>query len=204
MENNYKPNSFKYKEEQKEKEQEQRAQKVVSGKVTTVKKSGLKKFMNNVVNEDVPKVKEYIISDVLIPSIKKAISDIVRNGIDMFLYGADSGKNKNRTTASRVSYGGFYDSPRSTDRRYASTRSAYDFEDPLFETRGDAEIVLSQMDDIIERYRVVKISDLYDLAGISTYNYCLSNYGWTDLRSASVQRVSDGYVIKFPKAMPID
>lgn len=200
---NLKPNTFKYKEEQKAASEQQKVQKVVTGKVTTVKKSGLKKFVGGFVNDDIPKVKEYVITDVLIPSLKKAISDIVRNGIDILLYG-EASRDKKSSFASKVSYGGYYSSSNDRNTSKKTSGSIYDFEDPLFQTRGDAELVLSQMDDLIERYRVVKISDLYDLAGISTHNYCFYNYGWTDLRNASVQRVPEGYVIKLPRAMPID
>lgn len=199
----YKPNSFKYKEEQKAAEKE-KLQKVTTGQVKTVKQNGLKKFVNNFVNDDVPKVKDYVIKDVLVPAVKKAISDIVRNGIDMFLYGADAGRTKGKTTASKVSYGGFYESPRPSGSGRYSSRTYTDFEDIEFEKRGDAEYVLEMMEDLIDRYKIVKISDFYDLAGVSTSNYQLCNYGWTDLRAAYVQRTPRGYIIQFPKAMPLD
>ena len=53
-------------------------------------------------------MKSYIVMDVLVPAIKKAISDIVTNGIDMILYG-EAGKSKKNSTASKVSYQKFYD-----------------------------------------------------------------------------------------------
>ena len=60
------------------------------------------------------------------------------------------------------------------------------------------------MEDIIERYGFVKVADYYDLAGVSIDNHCTNNYGWTDLRTASISRVRDRYVINLPKALPID
>lgn len=58
-----------------------------------MKKSEMQKFADVFISEDVNNVKSYIVMDVLVPAIKKAISDIVTNGIDMILYG-ETGKSK--------------------------------------------------------------------------------------------------------------
>ena len=73
----------------------------------------------------------------------------------------------------------------------------------MIDNRGEAEIVLSRMDELIDTYGIVTIADLYDLAGV-TGDYTTNNYGWTNIRNAEVVRVRDGYIIKMPKAMPID
>ena len=41
------------------------------------------------------------------------------------------------------------------------------------------------------------------LVGVSG-NYTDNKYGWTDIRNASVIRVRDGYMIKLPKALPLN
>lgn len=89
----YKPNSHKSKEEQKNLVPEKRVEKVISGTVKSKKKSEMQKFADVFISEDVNNVKSYIVMDVLVPAIKKAISDIVTNGIDMILYG-ETGKSK--------------------------------------------------------------------------------------------------------------
>ena len=210
MENNYKPNSHKYKEEMRSRESSEmrKVEKVVSGPVTTQKKSGFRKLAQGLIAEDMPKVKSYILDDVLIPSFKKAISDIVRNGIDIILYG-EAGKTKSSSTpGAKVSYRSYYAEPVRSDRDrgrdYSRPRSDFDFDEVLFANRGDAEVVLTQMEDAIEKYRFVRVADFYDLAGITISNRCVNNYGWTDLRSASIIRNRDGYIINLPKALPID
>ena len=55
------------------------------------------------------------------------------------------------------------------------------------------------MEELLERFEVVSVADLFDMAGISC-NYTDNKYGWTDLRDARVARVSDGYVIRLPRA----
>lgn len=195
----YKPNSHRSKEEQKL--PEKKIEPVVKGKVTT-KKNNVRKLTNTFVTEDIQNVKSYVLMDVLVPAIKKAISDIVTNGIDMLLYG-ETGRSRRKTNASVVSYRNYYDSRR--EERYSSsrTRTGYSYDDVVLETRGEAEDVLSRMDELIDTYGVVSVADLYDLVGISC-NYTDNKYGWTNLRNAEPVRVRDGYMLKLPKALPID
>lgn len=161
----YKPNSHKSKEEQRESDAlpEKKVGKVITGSAKSKKKGEMQKFADVFISEDVGNVKSYIIMEVLVPAVKKAISDIVTNGIDMILYG-ETGRTKKNSTASKVSYGKFYDrdSDRRRDYRSAGTRGGYDYDDIIFETRGDAESVLDAMNDIISQYGVVSVGDLFE------------------------------------------
>jgi len=200
----YKPNSHKYKEDQKRSTLEKKkVEKVIAGTVKSKKKSEIRKFTDVFISEDIDNVKSYILLDVLIPAIKKAISDIVTNGIDMILYG-ETGKTKSYSTASKVSYRSYYDG-RNGRIDYSSIRTkiGYNYDDIIFDNRGEAEDVLSRMDELISTYGLVSVADLYDLVGI-TGNYTDNKYGWTNIRSASVIRVRDGYMLKLPKALPLD
>lgn len=198
----YKPNSNRFKEEQKEKERE-KIEKVVTGKVITRKKSKARKFADEFISEDAKNVKSYVIGEVLIPAVKKAISDIVTDGIDMILYG-ESRKGSRRSTADKVSYGNYYDkSYRAPRNDRATLASGYSYDDIIFETRGQALDVLARMDELMDTYRLVRVADLYDLVGI-TGKYTDNKYGWTNISNAEVVRDRDGYMIKMPRAIPID
>lgn len=198
----YVSNSHKSKEANKEKEK--KVERVVTGEVRRKKKSEIRKFTDVFVSEDVSNVKSYILMDVLVPAIKKAVSDIVTNGIDMILYGETGRSQKRSSGASKVSYRSYYDKER--DRRDygpSRARTGYDFDECILDNRGEADEVLSQMDDLIDRYGTVSVADYYELIGIRG-NYTDNNYGWTNIRSATVVRARDGgYVIKLPRAMPI-
>ena len=202
----YKPNSHKYKAEQAAKQNEQhekKIEKVVSGTAKTKKKSEMSKFKDIFISEDASNVKSYVLMDVLIPAMKKAISDIVTTGIDMILYG-EEGESRRRAPSERVSYRRYYDQrdDRSIDR--VRTRTGYSYDDIIVDNRGEAEEVLSRMDELIDQYGVVSVGDLYDLVGL-TGNYTDQKYGWTNIRTAKPERLRDGgYVIKLPKALPID
>jgi hypothetical protein len=205
METNYESNSHASKRK-KEAGEDRKVEKVISGTAKTKKKSEIRKFTDIFVSEDVGNVKNYIFMDVLIPAVKKAISDIVTNGIDMLLYG-ESGRTKKNSTASKISYRSFYERPGDRDRRdtnFSRSRNGLDYDNIIFETRGDAQAVLSAMEDAIDEFKFVSIGDLYDLADISTHNHAINNYGWTNLSTASVQRVRDGYMLKLPRALPLE
>lgn len=206
---NYPPNSNKYKEEQKklaeQKTEKRVTEKVVTGTVKRKKKGLFDKFMGNIISEDAPSVKSYIFGDVLIPAIKKAISDIVTDGIDIILYG-ESRKGRGRSTADRVSYRNYYDGGYSRPRiseRQALMSGQYSYDDIILPTRGEAEEVLTRMDELMDTYGLVRVADLYDLVGI-TGEYTDNRYGWTNITRAEIIRNRDGYMIKMPRAVPID
>lgn len=201
MAEEYKSNSHRSKEKEQGHEPmvDKKIEKVVSGAVKQRKKTGLSRAASTFMPGDVDSVKSYILMDVLVPSIKRAISDIVCNGINMLLGEPTRGKGGN-SGAAKVSYRQYYRDP--DDRRdYARPRAQaqYSYDDIIFDDRGDAEEVLYRMEELLERFEVVSVADLFDMAGISC-NYTDNKYGWTDLRSAHVERVRDGYVIRLPRA----
>lgn len=196
----YQSNSHKSKElvneAQPATDEKRKVEKVVTGTVRTKKKSGFGKVFKNIVSEDARDIKTYLVSDIIVPTIKKTISDTV----DMILFG---GSRKNRSTASRVSYRSYYDDPRDTrDSRPLASSISYNYDDIVVDSRGDAEAVLSQMNDILDTYKIVSVADLYDLVGL-TGNYTDNKYGWTNLSSAEVVRVRDGYKIDLPRTVPL-
>lgn len=195
--NDFKPNSNRFKEEQKSKEREVRATKVATGAVVPKKKSVLSEF----ISEDAKNIKSYVVGDVLIPSIKKAVCDIVKDSIEMLLYGGTKPSGR-RSPADRVSYSSYSD----RDSRYVrDTRSsAYSYDDIEFDTRGEAQVVLDSMDDLMDTYGLVRVADLYDLVGI-TGSYTDNKYGWTNISSAKIDRTRSGkYAIRMPRAIAID
>ena len=202
----YKPNSNRSKNEQKteqvQKLDEKRTEKVVTGVVKKKKRGLFSKLQGEFISEDARNVKSYVFGEVLIPAIKKAISDIVTDGIDIILYG-ESRKGGRRSTADRVSYRSYYDRDSRRDSRTSMNYNAYSYDDIILSSRGEAEDVLSRMDELIDSYGLVRVADLYDLVGI-TGNYTDNKYGWTNIRNAEIIRVRDGYMIKMPRAIPID
>ena len=199
----YKSNSHKTRELLENKNEEipdKKIEKAIKGTAKVKKKGGFSKFAEMFLPEDVEDVKGYIFEDIVVPAVKDIILDVVRG----FL-GLGFGGSSRHSAASKVSYRKYYEDIRRSqdygpERR---TRSGYDYDDVILDNRGEAEEVLSRMDELISVYGIISVADLYDLVGI-TGNYTDNKYGWTDIRSASIVRVRDGYLIKMPKALPLN
>lgn len=206
----YKPNSHRFKEEQKAatvNSEKKRVGKVINGTANVKKKSELHKLTDVFVSEDASNVKGFIISDILVPAVKKLITDIVKDGIDMIFYGGRgySDRGSGSSKVPYVSYNRFSD--RRDDRRPYNDnrmRNGYSYDDIVLDNRGDAEMIIRQLDDLMETYKVVRVADLYDMVGM-VHNYTDNNYGWTNIRNAEAVRLRDGrYMVKMPRPLPLD
>ena len=179
----------------------------LTGGVKIKKRSGFQKFVGTFIAEDANNVKDYLVNDVLIPNAKAAISEIVSNGINMILYG-DAAPRRNSSSSThvqRVQYGGYVNNNKpDTRKRAGSIKNDFDFDNLIFDSRGDAEIVLNNLLDALDRYETVTVAGLYDAAGIDTYNYMLNKYGWDDLSSAKINRTADGYILALPTPKLMD
>lgn len=203
---NYKPNSHKSKANSEAGTERKKLEKVVGGAAKVKKKGATRKFADAFISEDASNVKSYIFSDVLIPAAKKLVSDIVKDGIEMILYGGTSNKDRRSSTfrGDYVSYDKY--SRRNDERRYRderTSRNGYSYDDIVLETKGDAEAVLDRLSELIDTYGQATVLDLYDIVGI-TGRYTDDNYGWMNIRNADSVRVRDGYLLRLPKALPID
>lgn len=181
---------------------EKKLDKVVTGAAKTKKKSEARRFLNIFVPDDAENVKSSILSDVIVPGVKAAIADV----ISIVLFG-DTGRIGNRKSGgSRIAYQKYYDDRRDDRREYGRPRAAvgFEYDDIIFETRGDADLVLDQLESAIAKYDVASVADLYDLAGVTCRNYTANRYGWTDIQAAKVVRTSEGYVIRLPRAVQIN
>lgn len=181
---------------------DKKLEKVVNGEAKTRKKSEVKKFANIFVPEDVENVKSYILIDVIVPGIKNAIADVV----SIMLFGEAGRLGARNTKGSRVSYQRYYDDRRDDRRDYGRPRAAagFEYDDIVFETRGDADLVLDQLESAIHTYGIVSVADLYDLAGITCRSYTANKYGWTDIQSGKVVRIRDGYILELPRTVQIN
>lgn len=192
---NYRSNSHKSKQELAK---PKKVEKVIKGTARVKKKSEARKLMDIFIGEDVPNVKDYIVNDVFIPAIRKTLWDIVTGSADMF-FGNGHRQSRSKDGVSFRDYNSM-SSNRSIPRQ---TKSTYNYDDIELTSREEAIAILTGMDDILDSYTIVSIADYYDLAGV-TGDPTANNYGWTDLKDAHIVRTRGGYMIRFPKPMPID
>ena len=193
----YKSNSYRSKEKGNNPLPEKKIERVVSGNVKSKKKTGLNHIANIFIPEDVEDAKRYVFEDVVVPAVKTVILDAVKSFLGF------EGRGTRYSTASKISYRKYYEDRRDDGCTSNRKRTGYDYDDIILDNRGEAEDVLSRMDELIEVYGVVSVGDFYDLVGI-TGNYTDNKYGWTNIHNASIQRVREGYLIKLPKALPLN
>ena len=198
----YKPNTHK---SQKEVKERPKAGPVVSGVVTSKEPSVMKRTARNLLAEDMNNVKSYIILDVLIPTIKDAIVNVVSNGISMLVYG-DAIPSKN---GSRFNYNGITNrkvNVSSPKAMAAERRVSHDFRDVEFQSRGDALEVLSRMNEYIEDYGSCTVEDFYQFSGQANFvKFTDRNWGWTKLGNIEIIRIPGGtYSLNLPRAEKLE
>lgn len=184
-------------------EKERNSKKVISGNVVTRKKSLGKKIGETFLGDDTKSVGQYILYDVLIPAAKSTISDMVTGGIEMLLFGESRSSGRSRRSRTYSNYSSYYSGERERKPTIYHSRSRHSFDDIILETREDAEEILTSLVDYIEDYGQATVSDLYDFLG-KTGDFTDNKWGWDNLRTASVSRVREGYLLNLPKPIPLD
>lgn len=203
-------NSYMSKSSKKEPKEEapRNIEKVVTGEVIQKKKGFGSKIRETFGGDDARSVGSYIFFDVIIPAAKSMLADAASQGAERLLFGDSRGRSRVQggRRAGYTSYNRMYqgDEGRSSKREISSrARSTHDFDEIILSERGEAEEVLDQLSNLVDDFGHAKISDLYELVGI-TGNYIDDKWGWTDLRGASTSRVRQGYLLDLPKPIFLD
>ena len=187
---------------------------VSTGGVTRRSTPVFKRLGRSFLAEDAGDVKEFVFWEVVVPSAKSLISEVVGTTVDKFLFGS-SGRRPSRTSYSssgstyRVSGGGGYSSyskafkrddfaPGDTRDISRRARASHDFGEIVISSRDEAYDVLDKLKDVIEIYEVATVGDLYSLVGI-TIDAVDENWGWHNLDRATVVRDRQGFYLDLPK-----
>jgi len=159
------------------------------------------------VNTDIGGAGGTIWEDVIKPTFLDVCRDIMYAAADYFFGGVGGGRRssqgkKNGKNGNYTSYSS--KSTQKTGKKLPSVASYYmEFDKRRAESEDDdpgAEDVRDSMVDVIDASGSVSIQDMITLAGKSTTNYTLADWGWTDMSRAMVRRNSNGsYYIDLPK-----
>lgn len=202
------PNASKKAAEEKKDIPAEKPKSVVKKPAKKKKRSFLAKATDEIVEDTAPSVWNYILHDIIIPTVKDLMYDTVAGGIERILYGSEtstrSRSRKRKNGGTYIPYNSLVDGrkrSREDDERYRK-RARFRSEDYALEYREDAEAVLNELYDRIEAYDSVSVADFLDLMEI-TSDYTDQNYGWTNLSGVGISRTRDGYVIKLPSPRSI-
>jgi hypothetical protein len=188
----------------------------VTSNVTVKPASSQDKPKSKFFAEDGKSVMANVVDYVVLPGIKKMVSDIVKQGVDWLIYGNKGSSQSN--TMGQVSYSRYYinqmnpnpiqaapswGSPAPVNQPMPQKPSIYAVNDVNFNERADAEEVLIRLRDSIVRYGSVSVADFYDMIN-QHCSFTDQKYGWFDLTTAEVIRTRTGYSIDFPRVQPIE
>lgn len=195
----YKSNSYRSKAEAEEKKANE---KVIKGSAKIHQKTTGEKLKETLFGEGVDNVGDYVIFDVIIPTLKEMVVNSVSDGINMLLFGETKRSGRSSSRNSRSGYVQYESYSRNRDRD-SGRRAQFDFSDIEFETRADAIDVLDAIEDTISMYDVASVSDLYEFAGI-TPRPTDNNYGWTSVNTAEILMKRNGnYILSMPRPKPL-
>lgn len=191
----------------------ERPEKVVE-QVTSVegkrrKKSLGKQFRETFVMGDAKTATQYVVFNVLIPAAKDALAEAGSQGIERLIFG-DTRKRGARPPASGalgyINYQRMSQGPPSQVPARAMSqrgRSRHDFDEIVLQSRPEAEEVIDRLFDLISKYEVATVADLYALVGLKS-SHPDHKWGWTDLRGSSVSRLrGSGYLLDLPDPEPL-
>ena len=207
MKINYPGNSHKVKDAGPQKEE---VKKIIKGGLVQKKESIGKKFKESLFGGTLVAAGHYIVYDVLIPALQALVVDSIRGGSERLIYGEKIPSGIRRDgNRSYVNYQGYSNQGQGIIRRPQQptqdfNRAArHNFDMNILETKGDAEDVLSQLVGLIEQYGVASVGDMNCMLGI-TGDFVDQKWGWSNLSSAYVSRVREGYLINLPKPGPLE
>lgn len=202
-------NSHKEREDNKaEAEPREKIEKIIEGKVVTRKAPWWKRAVRSMIADDATSIGDFLWTDILVPTIKNAIRDVVVGGTDRTLYGAG----RSRRGGPGLGLGGNitslrtrYDAVASGEPRRMMSREAqarHDFDEVVLNDRDEAVEVVEALIARVERYGAASVADLYDLVGV-TGSYADRRYGWTDLRTADIRQIREGFLLDLPRPEPL-
>ena len=182
---------------------------VVTGDVVVAPTSPVKKFGRAFFGGHIRDVIRFVASDVLLPSAKNLFVDMANKGVDRMVYGdrPSPRQTTNRLTP-RMSYNSVARQTASVmlpdqpplNQRLNGRRM--DVGEIVLSSRGEAEAVLDGLMSVIETHDAASLADLYDLLRLPSA-YTDNNWGWTNLATASITQVRQGFLLSLPQAIAL-
>lgn len=191
-------------------------EKVITGQVIQKPKSLGYKFKETFFGGDAKSAARYVAGDVLLPALRNLLFDSVVGGVEKVIYGDSRfGRRAGRPPTNYSARYQYDRSPIRTTGRPVEDRPSLpdqrprvwrapkrEFNDIILSSREEADVVVEKLMDILEKYDVVSLSDLYEILGLPI-DPIDNKWGWTYLGSLRVRQHRDGHIIEFPSLQEI-
>lgn len=186
----------------------ERAKRVTSGEAVKRRKPLGKQFKETFVGGDFRSATQYVIFDVMVPSVRDMMFDAFTEGMQRLIFGDTrrrggyGGGYRPSEGPPHISYNSFSKNryerppePRSMSRR---GRARHDFGEIVISSRSEGEDVIDSMFEMLSKFDVVSVADLYGMVGLES-NHVDENWGWENLQGAGVMKVRGGYLLDLPE-----
>lgn len=190
-------------------EERPKPERITSQEGVIQKKSFGTKIKETFTGEDARSVGNYLFFDVIVPAFKAMLADTAAQGTERLLFGSSTSRSRpNDRERRNIPYSRMSTSRGSREsslyREFSDRdRATHNFDNIRVDSRPEAEEVLDALANIVDEYGSARVSDLYEMVGISG-KFTDDNWGWFSLRDSGVRRVRDGYLILLPRPEPID
>ena len=198
------------KTEKKEKPEKVVVEKVIVGEVIQKPKGPGRKFKEIFFGGDAKQAAKFVAADVLLPAMRNLVVDMVTKGAEKLVYGEGSYRRGNRPPT--INYGARYQvgNPIAqsrvpelmSGRPYQNPiprgrQNRHEMNDVILSSKEEADLVIERLIDILEKYDVASLADLYELLGLETSPVDFK-WGWTYLSNAQVRQIRQGYLLELP------
>lgn len=187
-----------------------RVERIVTSPVTRRKKGFGRRMVESFVGGEPRSVGSFVMLDVLLPAMRDMIADGFTQMIEGVVYGES--RSVGRRTGSRFSSGamGRTNYHRMSTSRFDNRpdprapamsqrgRAMHDFEDLVFPRLVEAQEILDRLFGIIQEFEFATIRDLYEMVGEKA-SHTDEKYGWSDISTARIERIREGYVLNLPR-----
>lgn len=190
---------------------EKRLKKIDGVTIIETKPSLGKRFRSVFGGQDLKTVGKYLLLDVVVPSGRDLLFDLIKEGGHRAIYGDSprrsspissiiGGHRVGQTNYSSISSPTLSGNRRQGDTNIVQTqnpRSQFDFSGLVITDRVKVQEILEGMTDAIEEYGVVTVADFYDIIGMSGNGFTDRSFGWDAalFGTADVKKVREGYIL---------
>lgn len=199
------------KAEKKERPEKEVIEKVVITEVVQKPKGIGRKFKEIFLGGDAKQAASYVGRDVLLPALRNLIVDMVTKGVESVVYGESRYRRRGPVVNYSNRYQGIqynrpFDPREQRDPRERSYQPAvqprgrqnrHEINDVVIATKEEADLVIERLADILDKYELVSLADLYDLLGLQT-SHIDNKWGWTYLGNIQVRQIRQGYLLELP------
>lgn len=183
------------------------------GSVKVKEPSRKEKIKSIFISEDAKDVGQYILWDILIPTIKRTIRDVIVGSTDRIFLGTNTPPSSNLYRERGITYPrhvNYAQASRQTQRPEVTRvsprplRSSFRLNEIIFDYREDAESVLEHMMDYLEDQSYVTVADYLKFCGQRNSNYTTENWGWYDLNQAYISgNETSGFMLTLPEPVVV-